>query len=70
MTQANAASISKPYGQLDASLTYNFTPKWSLGVSVTNIFNDPEEYYQEIEERQLEYTLNDSMWNLTLRGQL
>ena len=70
LTQANAALIQKPYGQVDAKLSYKLTDKWTLGLSVVNIVNAPEEYYQEIEERIVDYTLNDTHWTLTLNGRL
>lgn len=70
LTQANAALIQKPYGQVDAKLSYKITDKWTLGISAVNFVNAPEEYYQEIEERLVDYTLNDTHWTLTLNGRL
>jgi outer membrane receptor protein involved in Fe transport len=70
LTQANAAQFQKPYGQLDVSLGYNFTKDIVARVSVKNVQNEAERYYQEIEERFLGYKLNDTMVNFSIQAVL
>jgi TonB-dependent receptor len=70
LTQANAAQFQKPYGQLDISLGYNFTKDLVARVSVKNVQNEAERYYQEIEERFLGYKLNDTMVNFSIQAVL
>jgi TonB-dependent receptor len=70
LTQANAAQFQKPYGQLDISLGYHFTKDIVARLSVKNVQNSAEEYYQEIEERFLGYKLNDTMVNFSIQAVL
>ena len=70
LTQANAAQFQKPYGQLDVSLGYHFTKDIVARLSVKNVQNEAERYYQEIEERFLGYKLNDTMVNFSIQAVL
>ena len=70
LTQANAAQMKKPYGQLDGKVTYKFNKTWDMSLSVTDLSNDHKISYQEIEERLTDYTLNDTMIRFTLQGKL
>ncbi|ANU07223.1 TonB-dependent receptor [Paraurantiacibacter namhicola] len=58
-TDTNQASFARPYGQLDASIGFDVTNKIKLSFEAVNILNEPEERYQELLERPLEYTVND-----------
>ena len=60
-------SFAAPYGQLDASLSYDITDRITVGVDALNLLNEPEIRYQEIEERLLAYRLNDRRFLVTLR---
>jgi TonB-dependent receptor len=70
LTSSNSAEFAQPYGQLDTSINYKITPKWTIGLNVTNVTNEAEEKYQEIYERFLAYRVNDTRYALTLRGRL
>ena len=70
LTQANAASMQMPYGQVDAAVRYKINKKWNIGIEVSDLSNDAKQFYQEIEERLIDYTLDDTRFFLTLRGRL
>ena len=57
-------------GQLDVSLGYHFTKDIVARLSVKNVQNEAERYYQEIEERFLGYKLNDTMVNFSIQAVL
>ena len=60
-------SFAKPYGQLDASVSYDVTKKISVSFEALNLLNEPEIRYQEIEERLLFYGLNDRRFLVGVR---
>ena len=66
-TDTNQASFAKPYGQLDASLGYDITPRISVTAEALNVLNAPEERYQEISERILSYRVNDRRFLVGVR---
>lgn len=53
------ASFRQSYGQMDASIGYDFTKKFSIQVEALNILNEPEIEFQELRERPLGYAVND-----------
>ncbi|MBU3005370.1 TonB-dependent receptor [Paraglaciecola arctica] len=70
LTQSNSAEFARPYGQLDASINYEISQHVTVGLSVTNVQNEPEQKYQEITERFLSYRVNDTRYALTIRGRM
>jgi len=68
LTQANAAQMKKPYGQLDGKVTYKFNKTWDMSLSVTDLSNDHKISYQEIEERVTDITLDDTIVRLEFSG--
>lgn len=69
-SSTNQASFAEPYGQLDASLGYDVTPKLSINVEAINILNEAEIRYQEIRERLLGYRVNDRRLLLGVRWKM
>ncbi len=66
-SSTNQASFAEPYGQLDASVSYNITPKFSIRAEAINLLNEPEIRYQEIRERLLSYRVNDRRFLIGVR---
>lgn len=59
--------IKEAYSQLDASLSYDFTPKFSINFEGINLLNDPERSFQELRERITNYAVNDRRFLIGLR---
>ncbi|RST31526.1 TonB-dependent receptor [Sphingomonas ginkgonis] len=55
------------YGQLDASLTYNVTPKASITVDATNLTKERYDSYQYYPQNPRNFELNDRRFGVTLR---
>ncbi len=66
-TSTNQASFAEPYGQLDASASYDINKQLTVNFEAVNILNEPEIRYQEIEERLIAYRVNDTRYVAGLR---
>lgn len=62
--------IKEGYGQLDASMGYDFTKKLSIQLEAINILNAPERSYQEIRERVTSYAVNDRRFLIGVRWRM
>jgi len=63
----NVPIYVRPYGQLDASISYNFTPKVSMSIDATNLLKERYDTYQYLPEYPRNYELNDRRFGLTFR---
>lgn len=59
--------INKPYGQLDASINYNVTEHFSLGVDGTNLLDTRRATYFGVDTRPRDVQLNDRRVSATAR---
>jgi TonB-dependent receptor len=58
---------NRAFGQLDASISYNFTPKVSLTIDATNLLRARYDSYQYYTTNPRNYELNDRRFGLTFR---
>lgn len=59
--------FNKPFGQLDASISYNVTPQFALALDGTNLTNTRRATYFGIDSRPRDVVLNDRRISLTAR---
>jgi TonB-dependent receptor len=59
--------FNKPFGQLDASVTYNVTEKFGITLDGTNLTNTRRATYFGIDSRPRDVVVNDRRINLTAR---
>ena len=57
----------RPYGQLDASLSYDFNPNVSVTVDVVNLLRQRKESYQAIPQHPRFYQLEDRRVGFSIR---
>lgn len=69
-SDSNFGSFAEPYGQLDASLSYDVTNKFTIQAEAINILNEAEVRYQEIQERLLSYRVNDRRFLIGFRWRM
>jgi iron complex outermembrane recepter protein len=55
----NLPVFQKPFGQMDASVTFNVTPRFSLGVNGVNLLNTMTSTYYGIQTRPRDAIVND-----------
>jgi iron complex outermembrane receptor protein len=58
---------NRAYGQLDASLSYDFNPKVSVTIDATNLLKARYDSYQYYPQNPRNYELNDRRFGLTFR---
>lgn len=58
---------NRAYGQLDASISYNFTPKVSMTIDAINLTRSRYDSYQYYATNPRNYELNDRRFGLTFR---
>ncbi|EQB12873.1 TonB-denpendent receptor [Sphingobium lactosutens DS20] len=63
----NLPIFNKPFGQLDASITYNVTPEFALTVDGVNLANARRSTYFGIDTRPRDVVVNDRRISLTAR---
>lgn len=59
--------FNKPFGQLDASISYNVTPQFALALDGTNLTNTRRATYFGIDSRPRDVVVNDRRISLTAR---
>lgn len=59
--------FNKPFGQLDASISYNVTPQFAMTLDGTNLTNTRRATYFGIDSRPRDVVVNDRRINLTAR---
>ncbi len=63
----NLPIFNKPFGQLDASVSYNVTPQFALAVDGVNLTNTRRSTYFGIDSRPRDVVVNDRRISLTAR---
>ncbi|QJR82278.1 TonB-dependent receptor [Alteromonas pelagimontana] len=63
----NLPIYNKDYGQLDASVSYDFTDNLSVTLDAVNLTDETRETYQGFENRPRDFVLNDRRYSLRLR---
>ncbi len=63
----NLPIFNKPFGQLDASVSYNVTPQFALTVDGVNLTNTRRSTYFGIDSRPRDVVVNDRRISLTAR---
>ena len=63
----NVPIFYRAYGQLDASVSYNFNPKVSVTVDAINLTKSRYDSYQYFETNPRNYELNDRRFGVTFR---
>ncbi|MCI4591865.1 TonB-dependent receptor [Sphingobium sp. BYY-5] len=63
----NLPIFNKPFGQLDASISYNVTPKFALALDGVNLTNTRRSTYFGIDTRPRDVVVNDRRISLTAR---
>ena len=59
--------LIRPFGQLDASISYNFTPKVSVTIDATNVLRQRYDSYQYFAQDPRNYELNDRRFGISFR---
>ncbi len=59
--------LYRPYGQLDTSIAFNFTPKVSMTIDATNLLRAKYNSYQYFAQDPRNYELNDRRFGITFR---
>ncbi|AXR06982.1 TonB-dependent receptor [Salinimonas sediminis] len=60
----NLPIYSRAYGQLDASVSYDINPQFSVTLAAVNLLDETNESYQGFENRPRDYVLNDRRLSL------
>jgi TonB-dependent receptor len=61
--------FARPYGQLDGSISYDFTDKFAVTLDAVNILDERYQTYQGISTRNRDYQVDDRKLGLRFRVQ-
>ena len=68
--QTNFAGFSDDYGQLDGSISYAFTKRFSVSIEALNLNKASQTRFQEVEDRLLAYQAADRRFLIGFRGRI
>ena len=64
----NLPIYNDAYGQLDASISYDFSEIWSVSIDAVNVLDENNFTYQAYPNRPRDYVLNDRRFGVRLRA--